>query len=63
MRRVLPPLFAESEQQIEFKNQAETHRYILGEIIWATDSRSTIADSGSQFLVIAGCACYQEQGP
>jgi ATP-binding cassette subfamily B protein len=52
---VLPLCLLSPEQQIEFKNQAETHRYILGEIIWATDSRSiTIADSGSQFLVIAG---------
>jgi len=44
---VLPLL--SPEQQIEFKNQAETHRYILRNNL-ATDSRSiTIADPEVSF--------------
>jgi len=36
------------EQQIQFKNQAETRSYSLGEKIWSTDS------SRDQFLVVSG---------
>lgn len=44
-----PPLaLLNPEQQIQFKQEAETRRYSLGEMLWSTDS------PGSQLLVLAG---------
>ncbi|MBW4522496.1 MAG: type I secretion system permease/ATPase [Scytolyngbya sp. HA4215-MV1] len=44
-----PPLcFLSSEQQVQFKQQAETRRYTLGQVIWSTDSPD------SQVLVLSG---------
>ncbi len=57
---VLPLNLLTPEQQIRFKNQAETRRYILGEIIWATDSDHRIDGNGAkanfrgQFVVLTG---------
>lgn len=49
------------EQQIKFKNQAETRSYMLGEIIWATDpphetnnGNGIKAKTGTQFVVLSG---------
>lgn len=54
----LPLSLLSPEQQVKFKNQAETRRYMLGEIIWDTDLPSTengsTKRSGGQFLVISG---------
>ncbi len=52
-----PPLcFLSPEQQILFKNQAETCCYTLGEKIWSTDS------SKDQFLVVSGKVRLREEG-
>lgn len=60
---VLPLSLLSPEQQIKFKDRASARSYILGEIIWATDSPQGTVDSnngakgkssGSQFLVISG---------
>ena len=58
----LPLSLLSPEQQIKFKDKAETRSYILGEVIWATDSSNgTVGNNGaktkssaSQFLVISG---------
>jgi len=44
----LPLCLLSREQQIQFRNQAETRRYTPGKIIWSTDS------FGDQFLIISG---------
>ncbi|NJP09436.1 MAG: peptidase domain-containing ABC transporter [Leptolyngbyaceae cyanobacterium RU_5_1] len=45
----VPPLsILSSEQQVQFKQKAETKRYSLGEMVWATDS------PGIQAVVVAG---------
>lgn len=45
----IPPLsLLNSEQQVQFKQQAEVHRFSLGEMIWATDQ------PGMQAVVMAG---------
>ncbi len=66
---VLPFCLLSPEQQIKFKNQAQTRRYILGEIIWAKDLLlETLSDNGSanfrsQSLIIAGSVrLVSEQG-
>ena len=57
---LLPLCLLSPEEQIKFKNQAENRLYMLGEIIWATDSLLGIGDNGakaktkSQFLVVSG---------
>ncbi|HEY9607811.1 MAG TPA: type I secretion system permease/ATPase, partial [Allocoleopsis sp.] len=52
----VPPLaLLRPEQQVQFKDQAETRRYTLGEKIWSTDS------PGEQFLVIAGKVRLREE--
>src|SRR5919199_1335690 len=53
----VPPLALLSpEQQVHFKDRAETRRYTLGEKIWSTDS------PGEQFLVVAGKVRLREEG-
>jgi len=53
----VPPLVHLSpEQQVRFKDRAETRRYRLGEKIWSTDS------PGEQFLVAAGKVRLREEG-
>ena len=42
---VFPLSLVSREQQIKFKDRAETRSYILGEIIWATDSPQGIVGS------------------
>ncbi len=45
----VPPLsLLNPEQQVQFKQQAEVHRFSLGEMIWATDQ------PGMQAVVMAG---------
>ncbi|NJM69565.1 MAG: cyclic nucleotide-binding domain-containing protein [Scytonema sp. RU_4_4] len=44
------------EQQIQLKNQAETHHYEIGNIIWSTDK------PGNQFLIISGKVRLREEG-
>ena len=51
-----PQCFLNPEQQIQFKNQAETCRYTLGEKIWSTDSPK------KQFLVVSGKVRLREEG-
>ena len=52
-----PPLcFLSPEQQILFKDRAETRRYTLGEKIWSIDS------SKDQFLVVSGKVRLREEG-
>lgn len=52
-----PPLcWLSPEQQIRFKNKAETCRFTLGKKIWSTDS------PGSQFLVVSGKVRLREEG-
>lgn len=60
---VSPLCLLNPEQQIKFKNQAETQSYILGEIIWATDSLSENLSSNNgvkakkgktQSLIVSG---------
>jgi ATP-binding cassette subfamily B protein len=43
-----------SEEQVQFQHQAQTRSYILGEIIWSTDSENNIRGSGSQILILSG---------
>src|SRR5919199_690343 len=53
----VPPLALLSpEQQVHFKDRAETRRYTLGEKIWSTDS------PGEQFLVVEGKVRLREEG-
>ncbi len=53
----VPPLSLLSpEQQVQFKNQAQSRRYKLGEKIWSTDS------PGELFLVVAGKVRLREEG-
>ncbi|HEY9744306.1 MAG TPA: peptidase domain-containing ABC transporter [Coleofasciculaceae cyanobacterium] len=53
----IPPLsLLNPEQQVQFRNQAQTTRYTLGEKIWSTDSL------GEQFLVVAGKVRLREEG-
>jgi len=55
----LPLCLLSPEQQVKFKNQAQTRRFMLGEIIWGTDSLgddngTKAKNARSQFLVISG---------
>ncbi|HCF26089.1 MAG TPA: type I secretion system permease/ATPase [Cyanobacteria bacterium UBA11049] len=43
-----PLCWLSSSQQIQFQNQAEAHRYTLGQKIWSTDS------SGEHFFIVSG---------
>ena len=43
-----PLCWLSPSQQIQFQNQAEAHRYTLGQKIWSTDS------SGEHFFVVSG---------
>lgn len=52
-----PPLALLSpDQQVQFKNQAQTRRYNLGEKIWSTESL------GDQFVVVSGKIRLREEG-
>lgn len=52
-----PPLcLLNPEQQVQFKNQAQTCRYKLGEKIWSTDSPNY------QFVVVSGKVRLREEG-
>ncbi len=52
-----PPLCLLSpEQQVQFKNQAQTCRYKLGEKIWSTNSPNY------QFLIVSGKVRLREEG-
>lgn len=52
-----PPLALLSpEQQVQFKNQAQTRRYNLGEKIWSAES------PGDQFVVVSGKIRLREEG-
>lgn len=48
----LPLSWLDAEQQIKFKAQAKTQKYILGEIIWSTDNTNN--GNSSQFLLVSG---------
>lgn len=50
----LPLSCLSSEEQVQLKHQGETRSYILGEIIWSTDSENGIKHAGSQVLILSG---------
>ncbi|MBH8555790.1 peptidase domain-containing ABC transporter [Nostocaceae cyanobacterium CENA357] len=52
----LPLCLLTPQQQIQFKNQAETRQYKTGQIIWSTDI------PGNQFLIISGNVRLREDG-
>lgn len=52
----LPLCLLTTEQQIQFKNQAEIRRYQTGEIIWSTGIPR------NQFLVVSGNVRLKEEG-
>ncbi len=52
----LPLRLLSPEQQIQVRNQAEIHRYTIGNVIWSTDSFP------NQFLIISGKVRLRENG-
>ncbi|MBW4427509.1 MAG: peptidase domain-containing ABC transporter [Nostoc desertorum CM1-VF14] len=52
----LPLCLLTPQQQIQLRNQSETHEYKIGEIIWST------VIPGNQFLIISGNVRLREDG-